>query len=62
MTRAQRAARKPRQRTIGCNGKMLWRDDGNAWMCSRCAKVFRRTRMNPYPDTTHAMTRSKPHV
>lgn len=38
---------------VGCKGDMLWHDDGNAWMCSKCGRVFKRSRMNPYPDTTH---------
>jgi len=30
--------------------KMLWNDNGNSFMCSRCYSVIPRTRFNPYPN------------
>lgn len=38
-----------------CNGDMMWHDDGNAFMCSKCGRVFKRTRSNPMPDTEHVV-------
>jgi hypothetical protein len=35
-----------------CGGRAfnsLWHDDGDAFMCSRCGTVTRRTRANQYP-------------
>lgn len=45
--------KRQRAKTRNCRGRMMWHDGGNAWMCSLCAKVFRRTRNDPMPDTTH---------